>query len=173
MPLPALATALRVPALVLERIVAESQTLVAEGPTVRDAGFVPRLEGTGELAWDAARSTLRAAGFAAPRRGELGLDEEVWHALIRGGSLVPVGDDLAYLPETLDAMVTAAAGLGDGFSVGEFRDALVITRKHAVPLLEWMDGRGITRRTGAWVVHERAADLTAATRRRLTPLLSR
>jgi selenocysteine-specific elongation factor len=148
MPLPALATALRVAPLVLEEVVAVSPALVAEGPTVRDAGFVPRLEGTGQEAWEEARTALVTAGFAAPRRRELGLQEEVVHALIRAGMLVPVGDDLVYLPETLDAIVTTAAVLGDGFSVGDFRDALGITRKHAVPLLEWMDAGGMTRRTG-------------------------
>ena len=148
MPLPALATALRIPLHVLERIVVTSPTLVVEGPTVRDAGFVPRLEGAAEKAWEAARTTLAGAGFAAPRRGELGLEEEVVHALIRAGMLVPVGDDLVYLPETLDAIAAAAGDLGDGFGVGDFRDALGITRKHAVPLLEWMDANGMTRRTG-------------------------
>jgi selenocysteine-specific elongation factor len=78
----------------------------------------------------------------------LGLEEEVVHALIRAGMLVPVGDDLVYLPETLDAIAAAAGDLGDGFGVGDFRDALGITRKHAVPLLEWMDANGMTRRTG-------------------------
>ena len=38
--------------------------------------------------------------------------------------------------------------IGDGFSVADFRDALGITRKHAIPLLEWMDAEGITRRDG-------------------------
>jgi len=69
-------------------------------------------------------------------------------AMIRDGMLVPVGDDLVYLPETLDGIVAAASSLADGFAVADFRDALDITRKHAVPLLEWMDGRGITRRVG-------------------------
>jgi selenocysteine-specific elongation factor len=148
MPLPALATALRVTPAVLERVVAESADLVAAGPVVRRSGFSPRLPGAAQSAWVEARSVLLGAGFSPPRRGELGLDAEVVHALIRAGMLVPVGDDLVYLPETLEQLVTTARTLRDGFVVGDFRDALGITRKHAVPLLEWMDANGITRRSG-------------------------
>lgn len=36
----------------------------------------------------------------------------------------------------------------DGFTLSQFRDALGITRKHAVPLASELDSRGITRRRG-------------------------
>ncbi|MCX6530780.1 MAG: SelB C-terminal domain-containing protein, partial [Actinobacteria bacterium] len=35
-----------------------------------------------------------------------------------------------------------------GFTVSQFREHLGITRKHAVPLLEALDNRGITKRSG-------------------------
>ncbi|MBI5156881.1 MAG: selenocysteine-specific translation elongation factor [Acidimicrobiia bacterium] len=148
MPLPALASALGISAALAEAVIAASSRLVLEGPAVRSAQFSPRLGGVAASAWVTARGALAAAGFAAPRRGDLGLNDEVLHALIREGALVAVGDDLVYLPETLDAIVTAAGSLADGFTVAEFRDALGITRKHAVPLLEWMDRAGATRREG-------------------------
>ncbi len=148
MPAPALATALRVPIEVLEAVVARSDRLEMAGPAVLRAGFAPRLQGTGSQAWESARSRLGESGFAAPRRDELGLGAEVLHALIRDGALVAVGDDLVYLPETLERIVGATRDLEDGFSVAGFRDALGITRRHAIPLLEWMDRAGITRRDG-------------------------
>jgi selenocysteine-specific elongation factor len=70
------------------------------------------------------------------------------HALIRDGALVQVGDDLVYLPETLDQVVALTRRLDDGFSVAAFRDALGITRRQAIPLLEWLDRNGVTRRQG-------------------------
>jgi selenocysteine-specific elongation factor len=33
-----------------------------------------------------------------------------------------------------------------GFTISQFREALAITRKHAVPLAAELDARGITRR---------------------------
>jgi selenocysteine-specific elongation factor len=148
MPLPALASAIGVTAALAQAVVAASPRLLLEGPVVRSVSFVPRLAGAAESAWEAARNTLETAGFAAPRRDELGLGDEVIHALIRGGALVAVGDDLVYLPETLAGIVAAAGSLADGFTVADFRDAMGITRKHAVPLLEWMDRSGVTRRVG-------------------------
>jgi selenocysteine-specific elongation factor len=148
MPAPALASSLHISDAVLEAVVAACADLDLVGPVVRLAGFAPRLEGTGSEAWAAARTRLEEAGFAAPRRDELGLEPEVIHALTRDGTLVAVGDDLVYLRETLDGIVAATRAMADGFSVAGFRDTLGVTRRHAVPLLEWMDRAGITRRDG-------------------------
>jgi selenocysteine-specific elongation factor len=53
-------------------------------------------------------------------------------------------------PATIDAAATVAARLlqaqPEGFSVGEFRDQIGVTRKHAVPLLAELDARAVTRR---------------------------
>jgi selenocysteine-specific elongation factor len=38
--------------------------------------------------------------------------------------------------------------LPNGFTVSQFREHLGITRKHAVPLLEALDRRAITKRIG-------------------------
>ncbi len=59
-----------------------------------------------------------------------------------------MSDDLVYLPDTLEAIEASVRGMGDGFTVAEFRDRLEISRKYAVPLLEWLDRRGVTRREG-------------------------
>ena len=40
-----------------------------------------------------------------------------------------------------------ASGM-DEFTVADFRDRFGISRKYAVPLLEWLDRAGITRRDG-------------------------
>jgi selenocysteine-specific elongation factor len=34
------------------------------------------------------------------------------------------------------------------FTVAEFRDHFELSRKYAVPLLEWMDANGVTERDG-------------------------
>ena len=36
----------------------------------------------------------------------------------------------------------------DGFTMSQFREALGVTRKHAVPIATELDARGITRRRG-------------------------
>ncbi|MEK7251635.1 MAG: selenocysteine-specific translation elongation factor [Actinomycetota bacterium] len=160
LPLPSLASSLGIPPGLTEAMVAASPRLVMEGPVVRSSAFTPTLETAQAREWTAARLALEAAGFAAPARDDLGLEEEVLHALVRDGMLVRIGPDLVYLPATLDAIVASAGSLPEGFSVAGFRDALGITRRHAIPLLEWMDEHGITRRVGDTRTLKRPPDAT-------------
>lgn len=148
MPLPTLATSLRLPAPLLEAVVTWSDRLARNGAVVHLVGFGGGLDESSDAAWQPVRKTLEAAGAAPPRRGELGLDEELIHALLRRGDLVAVSEDLLYLPETIAGLTESLKALPEEFSVADFRDALEISRKHAIPLLEWMDRAGVTRRSG-------------------------
>ncbi len=56
--------------------------------------------------------------------------------------------DFDYPADTLEQLRDRIMELGDGFTVADFRDAMGITRKHAVPLLEWLDRSGTTVRDG-------------------------
>jgi selenocysteine-specific elongation factor len=132
----------------LEVLVDGIAELVRESTTIRSAGFQAGLDDDAGDAWETARVSLEAAGMAAPRRSELGLDPEVLHALMRRKELVEVSADFVYLPKQVDELVERVTTFDDEFTVGTFRDALGITRKHAVPLLEWLDRSGVTRRVG-------------------------
>ena len=68
--------------------------------------------------------------------------------MVREGRLGEVSGDFVYLPETLEQLVEGVRELGSGFTVAEFRDRFGISRKYAVPLLEWLDRAGVTRRDG-------------------------
>ncbi|MCB2224198.1 MAG: selenocysteine-specific translation elongation factor [Actinobacteria bacterium] len=146
-PTPRLAEHLGVAPAVLEAVVAADDRLADAGPVVRSTGFRGGLDDDAEAAWEEVRAAVRAAGFAVPRRTELGIDPELVHALLREGRLVAV-DEFGYLPEQLDALVERVRAMDDGFSVADFREAFGVTRKHAVPLLEWLDASRVTRRDG-------------------------
>ena len=62
--------------------------------------------------------------------------------------LVRVSDDLVYLPEQIDQVLAGLKDLPDGFTVAQFRDHFGLTRKYAVPLLEWTDANDHTARHG-------------------------
>lgn len=143
-----LAGRLALPVEVLDALVRESIELEVTGPDVRLAGFTDRLDEQSETVWNEVRERLLSAGPTPPRRKELDVDGELLHALVRQGALIEVSDDLLYLPEILERVVEATEAMPDGFTVAEFRDGLGMTRKHAVPLLEWLDREGITRRVG-------------------------
>jgi selenocysteine-specific elongation factor len=76
------------------------------------------------------------------------LEGEVIHSLIRKGELVQVGTDLVFTSGQIEEVRTRTADLPDGFSVSEFKDEFGMTRRQAVPMLEWLDKSGLTKRSG-------------------------
>jgi selenocysteine-specific elongation factor len=75
---------------------------------------------------------------------DLGLTDELVHLLIRRGDLVRVSETLVFLGDQIEQIVEAAAGLDYPFGVGEFKEALGLSRKYSVPLLEWLDNNDYT-----------------------------
>jgi selenocysteine-specific elongation factor len=94
-------------------------------------------------------ATLAAGGLAPP--APEGIDRAGLRELARRGVLVE-RDGIWWHTDAITAAAEVAARLlpagAPGFTVGEFREAAGITRKHAVPLLAELDARGITRRRG-------------------------
>ena len=98
--------------------------------------------------WKTAKRVLEAAGMAPPAIKELGLDGELLRVLVQSGRLVRVSDDLVYLPEEAARMVELVGSMPGPFSVSEFRQRAGISRKHAVPFLEYTDRESVTMRSG-------------------------
>jgi selenocysteine-specific elongation factor len=96
--------------------------------------------------WRRVRPLLEAGGLAVPRIEELGLDPELFHALVRAGAVIKISDDLAYLPDQVRSLLSILAKMPSEFTVSEFREAAGISRKYAVPFLEWTDLQGKTLR---------------------------
>lgn len=89
-----------------------------------------------------------AAGGLAPAAPE-GIDRGTLRELSRRGLLFEREGIWWHVEAITTAAHLAASVLQqhpDGFTVGQFREAAAITRKHAVPLLAELDRRGITRR---------------------------
>ena len=83
-----------------------------------------------------------------PRAAQLGLSEELLHAIVRRGDLVQIDGDLVYLPEQVEEIIAGLEDLEEPFTVSVFRDSLGLSRRQAVPLLEWLDRAGRTIRNG-------------------------
>ncbi len=143
-----LASSLDVPIEVVDVVIASSPDLAAGGSTVATTDHRPSLDPAHAAEWKLVREVLERAGFAPPRGTEVVSDEELRHLLLRTGDLTAVGEFL-YLPATLDGLRGILADLDQPFTVTQAKDALGISRKHAVPLMEWCDEAGITRRSGA------------------------
>ena len=68
--------------------------------------------------------------------------------LVRSGRLVRVSDDLVYLPGEVARMIEVVRSHPAPFTVSDFRQKAGISRKHAVPFLEYTDREGLTVRSG-------------------------
>ena len=69
--------------------------------------------------------------------------------LLREGHLVKITDDLVLHAAALAGLRAAlAARCGERFGVSEFKDWTGVSRKYAIPLLEYLDRERVTRRDG-------------------------
>ncbi len=128
-------------------LLARSDQLVDAGSDITTVGHTVTLSTGQEAAWTSARERL-AAGLTVPLLSELRLATELVYALERSGRIVRISDQLAYLPEQIGAIVSGLDDLPDQFTVADLRDHFGLTRKYAVPIVEWLDREGHTIRRG-------------------------
>jgi selenocysteine-specific elongation factor len=131
----------------LGELLSDQDLLIEEGASIHTTDFSGGWGAGEQAAIDSASVALRAADLAVPRASQLGLEPELLHAAIRSGALVRVADDLVYLPEQAEDIIDRIQGM-DEFTVAQFRDELGVSRRQAVPLLEWLDAGGWTVRHG-------------------------
>ena len=111
----------------------ESQTLSNIERAFRQAGFQP----------PSASEVLRSVG-TDPKKAR-GLLE----ALIKNQKLVRVSEDLIFHSDVLAQIrKLLSSHKGHPFSVPEFKEWTQISRKYAIPLLEYLDRQHVTRREG-------------------------
>jgi selenocysteine-specific elongation factor len=78
-----------------------------------------------------------------------GFDPSLIDAAGRAGVVARISPELVVAPAVIaraEAIVRERAA--EGCTVSQLREALATSRKYAVPLAEWMDAQGITRRVG-------------------------
>jgi selenocysteine-specific elongation factor len=125
--------------------------VVREGPWVRLPTHRPSTAGREDA--DRLVAAVRAGGATPPSVRELlgaGFPRELIRAVCAEGRLVQVSPDLVVAPELLERAERILRDLArpPGVTVSAFREALGTSRKYALPLLEYFDARGLTRRQG-------------------------
>ncbi len=128
-----------------------------EGDRVRSAGHRVRLTAVQASAAEGVRAALTGEGFPMRTGKELEVDlgpaiRQVLPLLVSSGELVRFGGDFfmaAPTRERIKSALSARAREGSPlFSVPEIKEELSITRKYAMPLLEYLDDLEWTRREG-------------------------
>jgi selenocysteine-specific elongation factor len=143
----------------LAELIAQKK-LEVQGEIVKRAGSGIILQPDEQAAKEKIEAAFRAGGLAVPSVKDalagLSMDakraEKLLHILLREKSLIRVSPELIFhqaalthLKERLSAYKTST---GERISVPAFKDLTGITRKYAIPLLEYLDRERVTRRAG-------------------------
>ena len=116
---------------------------------VIEAGRARRSEARDPLLDHPFVTALLAAGVTPP--DPVGIDKGELRELVRRKMIIE-RDGIFFHPTTIDSVASAAARLlstyPEGFTVSQLRDDLGVSRKYALPLVNELDGRGVTRRRG-------------------------
>jgi len=129
----------------------ERQRAVAEtlDDVTVDSGRVRRAGSVDAISQHPYLGALRNGGVTPPVADAV--DKAALRELLRR-RLIIERDGVYFHPETIDHVARVAARLlvehTEGFTVSEFRDTLLISRRFALPLVNELDARGITRRRG-------------------------
>jgi len=145
------------PPFVFDAILASAQDLAVEGETVRSRSHKVVFKEDEEQARAGIERAFEQAGLAAPTVNEvlaksgveLARARSLLQILIREKRLVRINNDLVFHHAALDSLRVLLAGRKSArFNVGAFKDWTGISRKYAIPLLEYLDREHITRREG-------------------------
>ncbi|HEX4628391.1 MAG TPA: SelB C-terminal domain-containing protein, partial [Gemmatimonadales bacterium] len=148
--------------------------VVRQGPIWRLPEHQPRLTRSDERLWERVRPLLAAADLRSPRIRELaaalGLQPEAVERFLsraeRLGRVARVADNRFFLPETLARLAEIACELADSspegtFTAATFKDRCGLGRNLTIQILEYLDKKGATRRTGDTRIVLRASEVFA------------
>jgi selenocysteine-specific elongation factor len=130
----------------LVRLAVRPPLALREGRVVvAAAGLPPAVQ----RAVDAIRARLAGNPFAAPDAEELRaarLGPRELAAAVRDGQLVRIAEGVYLAPGVERVARERLAGVPAPFTLSQARSAWGTTRRVAVPLMEWLDARGVTER---------------------------
>ena len=145
------------PAFVFESLLASERTIAASGDVLHLSSHRLALKQDEEQALFRMEGAFAQAGLSVPGVREVlassGVDDararSLLQILLRDKRLVRVNDDLVFHPAAIARLRELLANRkGQRFAVSEFKEWTGISRKYAIPLLEFLDREHVTRRDG-------------------------
>ena len=145
------------PPFVLDSLLAAAKELVVEGETVRMRSHRVVLKEDEEQARSAIERAFEQAGLTAPAMtevlGKSGVEparaRRLLEILLREKLLVRINEELVFHRSALDGLRQMLAQRKQSrFNVGTFKEWTGVSRKYAIPLLEFLDREHVTRREG-------------------------
>ena len=142
----------------VERLIRQKK-VVGDAKRIARADFKPKLSANQRKLKDKIVEEHRKAGFAPPEpksfapqaAGNAGALNDIFEVACAEGLLVRITHEIflhADTEATMRARLTQAFSEKPALTVAEIRDLLGTTRKFAIPICEYLDRAGITRRNG-------------------------
>jgi len=147
----------RVPPFLWDALLAAAAGIAVEGETVRLRAHTVVLQEDEEQARAAIERAFATAGLAAPAMAEAlaksGVEikraRTLLEILVRQKRLLRINQDLVFHATAIERLrQILAARRSQRFGIAEFKEWTGISRKYAIPLLEYLDRERITRREG-------------------------
>ncbi len=147
----------KAPVFVFDAVLESAKDIVSQGEIVRLRSHKVVLKEDEEQARLKIEQAFEAAGLAVPALAEVlaasGVEparaRSILQILIREKRLVRITDELVFHHSAIASLRDLlAAHKGERFKVPEFKDWTNISRKYAIPLLEFLDREKVTRREG-------------------------
>jgi selenocysteine-specific elongation factor len=143
---------------VTDRLIA-AKSVVGDARRIARADFKPKLSANQRKLKDKIVEAHTVAGFQPPEPkeftnqagGNAAALKDIYEVAVAEGLLVRVAEELYLSAEAEVEMrrrVLERLRMGPGATVAEIRDLLGTTRKFAVPLCEYLDRAGVTKRSG-------------------------
>jgi selenocysteine-specific elongation factor len=149
--------AARFPPALFDSLLEAEPSLIAEGETVRLRSHRPAFKEDEQAGRSKIEQAFRSAGLKAPPITETlassGVDASrartLLQLLLRERTLIRVSGDLVLHAAAVDELKRQLAQRkGQRFAVPEFKEWTGVSRKYAIPLLEFLDRERVTRREG-------------------------
>jgi selenocysteine-specific elongation factor len=144
-------------AFLIDALLSQAKEIAVEGENVRLASHKLVLKQDEEQARAAIERAFEQAGLAVPATPDVlaksGVEaaraRSLLQILLREKRLIRVSDDLVFHHTAMEKLRSLlAAHKGARFNVGTFKDWTGISRKYAIPLLEYLDRERVTHREG-------------------------
>lgn len=143
---------------ILDKLAADKKIAVGHDG-IHEFGRTVKLNTGEELMRTQLTERFRSLGLQAPAPDEI-IDSlklnritarKIIQLMVKENAVVKISDDMFVDRATLDRLITDVKALkskNPKLGVGEFKDLTGVTRKFAIPLLEYLDRQRVTRRIG-------------------------
>jgi selenocysteine-specific elongation factor len=145
------------PAFLVDVLLSREKTIVSSGDIVHLASHKVAFKQDEEQALAKIEAAFEKAGLAVPNLAdvlassgvEAARSRSLLQILLRNKRLIKIGDELVFHPSALASLrEMLLRHKGESFAVPDFKDWTGVSRKYAIPLLEYLDREHVTRRAG-------------------------